>query len=67
MRFEHPVRLPLQVGTTALVALVRGAYTLLPAVALMVVTALGLGVAAILSLGLPGIGWLMLGILLAEG
>ncbi len=67
MRFEHPVRLPLQVGTTALVALARGAYTLLPAIALMVVTVVALGVATLLSVVLPGIGWLVLGVLLAEG
>jgi hypothetical protein len=67
VRFEHPVRLPLQVGTTALVALARGAYTLLPAVALMLVTVVALGVATLLSVVLPGIGWLVLGVLLAEG
>lgn len=66
VRFERAVRLPLQIGTTSLWALCRGAFLLVPGIAAVIASILALAGAALLSLIIPGVGWVVLGVVLLE-
>lgn len=56
----------MQIGATSLWALCRGSFLLVPGVAAVIASTVALAGAALLSLVLPGVGWVVLGVVLVE-